>query len=147
VIAVFRSASLSVRKRHNDLGRRSTENEISNVTLLLLGVTIGGTMMADQFLNLRTLLIFGLGLFAFVIGLSAGLLTGKAAYYLSPSKINPLIGATGISAFPMAARTAHMIGRSEDPDNWLLMHAMATNTGGHSVGGAMLSLAPMFLGV
>jgi sodium ion-translocating decarboxylase beta subunit len=129
---------------------KSAENEISNVTLLLLGVTIGGTMMADQFLNLRTLLIFALGLFAFVVGLSSGLLAGKVAYHLSGGKINPLIGATGVSAFPMAARTAHMIGRSDDPDNWLLMHAMAANTGGQIAsvvaGGAMLSLAPMFLG-
>ena len=130
---------------------KSAENEISNVTLLLLGVTIGGTMMADQFLNLQTLLIFALGLLAFIVGISAGLLTGKVAYYLTGGKVNPLIGATGISAFPMAARTAHMIGRSEDPDNWLLMHAMAANTGGQIAsviaGGAMLSLAPMFLGV
>jgi sodium ion-translocating decarboxylase beta subunit len=130
---------------------KSAENEISNVTLLLLGVTIGGTMMADQFLNLQTLLIFGLGLLAFIAALSAGLLTAKVGYYLTRGKVNPLIGATGISAFPMAARTAHMIGRSEDPDNWLLMHAMAANTGGQIAsvvaGGAMLSLAPMFLGV
>ena len=107
--------------------------------------------MADQFLNVQTLLIFALGLLAFVVGLSAGLLTGKVAYYLSGGKINPLIGATGVSAFPMAARTAHMIGRSDDPDNWLLMHAMAANTGGQIAsvvaGAAMLSLAPTFLGV
>jgi len=118
---------------------------------LLLGVTVGGTMIADQFLNVQTLLIFALGLLAFIVGLSAGLLTGKVAYYLSGGKINPLIGATGVSAFPMAARTAHMIGRSDDPDNWLLMHAMAANTGGQIAsvvaGAAMLSLAPMFLGV
>jgi sodium ion-translocating decarboxylase beta subunit len=130
---------------------KSAENEISNVTLLLLGVTVGGTMLADQFLNVQTLLIFALGLLAFVVGLSAGLLTGKVAYYLSGGKVNPLIGATGISAFPMAARTAHMIGRSEDSDNWLLMHAMAANTGGQIAsvvaGAAMLSLAPTFLGV
>jgi sodium ion-translocating decarboxylase beta subunit len=129
---------------------RAAENEISNVTTLLLGVTIGATMTSEQFLNVGTLLIFALGLFAFVVGLSSGLLAGKVAYYLSGGKINPLIGATGVSAFPMAARTAHMIGRSEDPDNWLLMHAMAANTGGQIAsvvaGGAMLSLAPLFLG-
>lgn len=129
---------------------KSAQNEISNVTTLLLGVTIGGTMLADQFLNVGTLLIFGLGLFAFIVGLSAGLLTAKVAYYLTHGKVNPLIGATGVSAFPMAARTAHMIARSEDPDNWLLMHAMAANTGGQIAsvvaGGAMLSLAPLFLG-
>ena len=129
---------------------KSAQNEISNVTTLLLGIAIGGTMLADQFLNVGTLLIFGLGLFAFIVGLSAGLLTAKVAYYLTHGKVNPLIGATGVSAFPMAARTAHMIARSEDPDNWLLMHAMAANTGGQIAsvvaGGAMLSLAPLFLG-
>jgi len=128
---------------------KSAQNEISNVTTLLLGITIGGTMLADQFLNVGTLLIFGLGLFAFVVGLSAGLLTAKVAYHLTGGKVNPLVGATGVSAFPMAARTAHMIARSEDPDNWLLMHAMAANTGGQIAsvvaGGAMLSLAPLFL--
>jgi oxaloacetate decarboxylase beta subunit len=129
---------------------KSAQNEISNVTTLLLGVTIGGTMLADQFLNVGTLMIFALGLFAFIVGLSAGLLVAKAAYHLTGGKVNPLIGATGVSAFPMAARTAHMIARSEDPDNWLLMHAMAANTGGQIAsvvaGGAMLSLAPIFLG-
>jgi len=129
---------------------KSAENEISNVTTLLLGVTVGATMTTEQFLNLSTLLVFALGLFAFVVGLSSGLIAGKAAYYLSGGKINPLIAATGISAFPMAARTAHMIGRSEDPDNWLLMHAMAANTGGQIAsviaGGTMLTLAPIFLG-
>jgi oxaloacetate decarboxylase beta subunit len=129
---------------------KSAQNEISNVTTLLLGITVGGTMSAEQFLNFSTLLIFGLGLFAFLVGLSGGLLAAKTAYYLTGGKINPLIGATGVSAFPMAARTAHMIARSEDPDNWLLMHAMAANTGGQIAsviaGGAMLTLAPMFLG-
>jgi len=129
---------------------RSAQSEISNVTTLLLGVTIGGTMLADQFLNVTTLLIFGLGLLAFIVGISAGILSAKAAYYLTGGKVNPLVGGTGISAFPMAARTAHMIARSEDPDNWLLMHAMAANTGGQIAsvvaGGAMLSLAPIFLG-
>jgi len=128
---------------------RSAQNEISNVTTLLLGVTIGGTMIADDFLKLGTLLIFGLGLFAFIVGLSAGLLAAKVAYYITGGSVNPLVGATGVSAFPMAARTAHMIARSEDPDNWLLMHAMAANTGGQIAsvvaGGAMLSLAALFL--
>ena len=129
---------------------KSAQNEISNVTTLLLGVTIGGTMLADQFLNVGTLMIFALGLFAFIVGLSAGLLAAKVAYHLTGGNVNPLIGATGVSAFPMAARTAHMIARSEDPDNWLLMQAMAANTGGQIAsvvaGGAMLSLAPIFLG-
>ena len=96
----------------------------------------------------ETLLVFALGLLAFIIGISAGLLAAKVAYYVTRGKINPLIGATGVSAFPMAARTAHMIARQDDPDNWLLMHAIAANTGGQIAsviaGGALLTFLPTF---
>ncbi len=130
---------------------RSAQNEISNVTTLLLGVTIGATMSAEIFLRVSTLIIFALGLVAFIVGISGGLIFAKLAYYLTGGKVNPLVGATGISAFPMAARTAHMIARRDDPDNWLLMHAMAANTGGQIAsviaGGALLTLTPMFFAV
>ena len=109
---------------------KSAQNELSNLTTLLLGITIGGTMIADNFLTLRTLLVFALGLLAFTVGLCGGILFAKLICHLTKGKVNPLIGATGVSAFPMAARTAHLIARSEDQDNWLLMHAMAANTGG-----------------
>ena len=127
---------------------KSAENEVSNVSTLLLGIGIGGTMIADQFLTLETLLVFALGIVAFVSGLALGIIFAKIAYVLTKGRINPLIGATAVSAFPMAARTAHMIGRQEDPDNWLLMHAMAANTGGQIasvvVGGIILTYAPLF---
>lgn len=130
---------------------RSAENEISNIATLLLGITIGGTMLADVFLTPETLMVLGFGIFAFVVSLSCGLLAGKLAYYLARGKINPLIGATGVSAFPMAARTAHLIARREDPNNWLLMHAIAANTGGQITsvvaGGVLLTFLPMFFGL
>lgn len=127
---------------------KSAQNELSNVVTLLLGISIGGTMVAEKFLNITTLIVLALGIFAFVGDLTFGVLVAKVAYYLTKGKINPLIGATGISAFPMAARTAHLIARQEDPDNWILMHALAANTGGQITsvvaGAVVLSLLPMF---
>jgi oxaloacetate decarboxylase beta subunit len=129
---------------------RTAEQELTNIVTLLLGLTIGGTLSAENFLNVQTLLIFTLGLLAFVSGIVAGILLAKLASFLTHGKINPLIGSCGISAFPMAARTAHIIGREEDPDNWLLMHALATNTGGQVAsiiaGGVILTLVPLLLG-
>ena len=105
--------------------------------------------MADQFLRFETLLIFGLGLLAFISALALGILSAKIACVLTKGKINPLIGATAVSAFPMAARTAHMIAREEDPDNWLLMQAMAVNAGGQIasvvVGGVVLTYVALLL--
>lgn len=130
---------------------KSAENELNNIVTLLLGITIGGTMMAERFLTIETLLVFALGIVAFISGLALGVIFAKIACILTKGKINPLIGATAISAFPMAARTAHMIARQEDPDNWLLMHAMAANTGGQIAsvlaGGAVLTFAPILLGL
>jgi oxaloacetate decarboxylase beta subunit len=128
---------------------RSAQNEIANISTLLLGIAIGGTMEAERFLNIQTLLIFGLGLIAFVSGLSSGIMFGKLAYILTKGKVNPLIGACGSSAFPMGARTAHQIAKEEDPDNWLLVHAIAANSIGQVVsviaGGAILTFVPMLL--
>jgi oxaloacetate decarboxylase beta subunit len=128
---------------------KTAQNEITNISTLLLGVAIGGTMEAERFLNFQTLLVFGLGLVAFVSGLTSGIMFGKLAYILTKGKVNPLIGACGSSAFPMGARTAHRIGREEDPDNWLLVHAIAANSIGQVVsviaGGAILTFVPMLL--
>jgi oxaloacetate decarboxylase beta subunit len=127
----------------------AAQNELANVVTLLLGLSIGGTMRAEAFLNPTTIYIFGLGLVAFVSAISIGLLFAKAANMVTGGKINPLIGACGISAFPMAARTAHLLGRREDPDNWLLPQALAANVGGQiasvAAGGAILSYAPIIL--
>ena len=128
---------------------KSAENEIANVTTLLLAVVIGGTMNAETFLVFDTLVVFGLGLVAFVSAIACGVLFAKLVCFVTKGKVNPLIGTCGISAFPMAARTAHRIGREEDSSNWLLPHAMATNVGGQIgsvvAGGVVLTYATIIL--
>jgi oxaloacetate decarboxylase beta subunit len=115
---------------------RSSENEIANISTLFLGLAIGGTMNGHEFLKFHTLLVFGLGLFAIVIDTAGGILLGKAWYVLSGGKVNPLIGAAGISAYPMAARLVQAEGQRWNKQNFLLMHAMGANTGGQ-VGSVM----------
>ncbi|MCD6446194.1 sodium ion-translocating decarboxylase subunit beta [Candidatus Bathyarchaeota archaeon] len=128
---------------------KSAENEIANVTTMLLGIVIGGTMQAESFLVPETLLVFGLGLVAFISAIACGILFAKLVCFITKGKVNPLIGACGVSAFPMAARTAHRIGREEDSTNWLLPHAMATNVGGQIgsvvAGGVVLTYAKVVL--
>jgi len=129
--------------------RRSAENEIINVATLFLGLTVGSTMTAGSFLNLDTIQILILGLLAFVLDTAAGLLFGKLMSALSGGKINPLIGAAGISAFPMAGRLAAQVAQDEDFDNFILMHAMGANTAGQlgsvMAGGVLLALVTAIL--
>jgi carboxybiotin decarboxylase len=123
---------------------KSAQNEIINIATLFLGVTIGSTMSAASFLNLDTLLILLLGLIAFTLDTVAGLLFGKLMAFFSGGTINPLIGAAGISAFPMAGRLAAKVAQDEDFENFILMHAMGANTAGQlgsvMAGGVLLAL-------
>ena len=108
----------------------AAENEIANIATLFLGLAIGGTMAGSQFLTRETLMVFGLGLVAIIIDTVGGLLLGKLWYLLSGGKVNPLVGAAGISAYPMAARLVQNEGQRWNKKNYLLMHAMGANTGG-----------------
>ena len=123
---------------------KSAQNEIINVSTLFLGLTIGATMTAQNFLRLDTLMILGLGLLAFILDTVAGLLFGKLMAFFSGGKINPLIGACGISAFPMAGRLSAKMAQDEDFENFILMHAMGSNTAGQLAsviaGGLLLTL-------
>lgn len=123
---------------------RSAQNEIINITTLFLGLTIGATMTAEKFLNPITLAVLALGLLAFILDTVAGLAFGKLMYVLSGHKINPLIGACGISAFPMSGRLSAKVALDEDPDNFIIMHAMGSNTAGQLAsviaGGLLLTL-------
>ncbi len=131
---------------------KAAQNEIINIATLFLGLAIGATMTADKFIfdpatgewQLRTLLVLGLGLLAFVMDTVAGLLFGKLMSFVSGGKINPLIGACGISAFPMAGRLSAKMAQEEDFDNFILMHAMGANTAGQLgsviAGGVLLAI-------
>lgn len=109
---------------------KASENEIANVVTLLLGLAIGATMEGAKFLKAQTLLVLGLGFIAICLDTVTGVLFGKLMCFFTKGKVNPLIGAAGISAYPMAARVVQMEGRKYDDKNWLLMHAMGANTGG-----------------
>ena len=114
----------------------ASANEIANIVTLFLGLAIGGTMEGHKFLTPQTLAIFGLGFLAICLDTVTGVLFGKLMCFLTGGKINPLIGAAGISAYPMAARVAQVQGQRYDKKNYLLMHAMGANTGGQ-VGSVM----------
>jgi len=122
----------------------AAQNELSNLTTLFLGITIGSTMNGMDFLKPTTLYILALGLGAFVLDTAGGLLMGKIMYLLSKKKFNPLIGASGISAFPMSARIIQRFAAEYDFENFILMHAMGSNAAGQLgsvvAGGVVLAL-------
>jgi len=127
----------------------SAQNEIANVTTLFLGLAIGGTMNGNNFIRIETLYILAIGLLAFVMDTLGGVMFGKLMYVLSGKKFNPLIGAAGISAFPMSARIVQRVGQEYDFENFLLMHAMGANTAGQLgsviAGGVLLALVTQIL--
>jgi sodium ion-translocating decarboxylase beta subunit len=110
--------------------QKAAENEIANIVTLFLGLAIGGTMEGHTFLKPETLMIFGMGFVAICLDTVAGVLFGKLVCWMTGGKVNPLIGAAGISAFPMAARVVQTQGQLYDKKNHLLMHAAGVNTGG-----------------
>jgi oxaloacetate decarboxylase beta subunit len=126
----------------------AAQNELANIVTILLGITVGGMMIASEFLKFETIMIFVMGIVAFALDTAAGVILGKIMYLASGRKINPLIGAAGISAFPMSARVVQREGLKADPQNHLLMHAAGANTAGQIAsvvaGGAMLMLIPLF---
>jgi len=115
---------------------KASENEIANIVTLLLGISIGATMDGRVFLKPQTLIILALGFLAICLDTACGVLFGKLMKVLTGGKVNPLIGAAGISAYPMSARVVQREGQKYNPKNFLLMHAMGANTGGQ-VGSVM----------
>ena len=122
----------------------AAQNELANLTTLFLGLVIGSTMEGVNFIKPTTLLILALGLFAFVMDTVGGVLLGKLMNFFSGGKFNPLIGAAGISAFPMSARIVQRFGQEYDTSNFLLMHAMGANAAGQLgsviAGGVVLAI-------
>ncbi len=109
---------------------KAAQNELMNIVTIMLGLSVGATTSATTFLNAKTIGIVVLGLVAFSLGTACGVLFGKLMYIFSKGKVNPLIGSAGVSAVPMAARVSQKVGQSENPANFLLMHAMGPNVSG-----------------
>lgn len=108
----------------------TAQKVLANLVTLLLGLSVSASMTAEAFLNLQTLMILGLGLVAFIFDTAGGVVFGKILNLFLKDKINPMIGAAGISAFPMSARVIHKLGQAEDNQNFLLMHAIGANVSG-----------------
>ena len=128
---------------------QSAQHELANLVTLLLGLTVAFQMRAEQFVTWETLMILGLGLLAFLLDTAGGVLFAKGLNLFCRRKVNPMIGAAGISAFPMASRVVHKLGLQEDPYNFLLMQAAGANVGGQIAsviaGGMILSLVTPLL--
>lgn len=127
----------------------TAQNSLANLITIFLGLTVAVKMQAESFLNVQTLMILALGLFAFVFDTIGGVLFAKLINLFAKEKINPMIGACGISAFPMSCRVVHKMGLEEDNQNFLLMHAAGVNVGGQIAsviaGGLILNLIPKIL--
>ena len=108
----------------------TAQKVLANLVTILLGITVASQMQADKFLQFETLLILGLGLVAFIVDTAGGVLFAKILNLFMKKKVNPMIGAAGISAFPMSGRVVHKMGLAEDPQNFLLMHSIGVNVSG-----------------
>ena len=109
---------------------KAAQNELMNIVTIFLGMTVGATATADNFLTPKTILIICLGLVAFSVSTAGGVIFGRIMCKVSGGKVNPLIGSAGVSAVPMAARVSQVVGQKENPSNFLLMHAMGPNVAG-----------------
>jgi oxaloacetate decarboxylase beta subunit len=108
----------------------TAQNALCNIVTIMLGVTVGATANGENFIQIKTLAIVGIGLLAFSFSTAGGVLFGKLMYYITKGKVNPLIGSAGVSAVPMAARVSQNEGAKANPTNFLLMHAMGPNVAG-----------------
>lgn len=128
----------------------SAQNELANLVTILLGITIGSTMTAKEFLNPDTLIIMGMGLVAFIFDTAGGVIFAKILNLFLKNKVNPMVGAAGISAFPMSARVIQRLAQKEDPTNFVLMQSISANVAGQLgsivAGGLLLALVPVILG-
>ena len=109
---------------------KTVQNELMNIVTIFLGITVGATATAQNFLNFQTIKILVRGVVAFSLGTAGGVLLAKFMNLFLKNKINPLIGSAGVSAVPMAARVSQTVGQKENPANFLLMHAMGPNVAG-----------------
>ena len=119
-----------IRERVCERLSKTVQNELMNIVTIFLGVSVGATATGATFLTPKTLGIILLGVIAFSMGTAGGVLFGKLMYVITKGKVNPLIGSAGVSAVPMAARVSQKVGQQENPNNYLLMHAMGPNVAG-----------------
>lgn len=130
---------------------KAAQNELANIVTLLLGITIGSTMTAEGFLNIKTMMVMGLGLIAFIFDTAGGVLLAKLLNLFRTQKINPMVGAAGISAFPMAGRVVAKMALAEDKGNYIIMQAIGANVSGQIgsiiAGGVVLAVVGSMLGV
>jgi len=128
----------------------TAQNVLANLITIFLGISVAFNMTADKFLQVDTLIIMGLGLVAFIVDTAGGVLFAKLLNLFSKKKVNPMIGAAGISAFPMSGRIVHKMALEEDPQNFLLMHSIGVNVSGQIAsviaGGIILNIAAKLMG-
>ena len=128
----------------------TAQNVLANLITIFLGISVAFNMVADKFLKVDTLLIMGLGLIAFIVDTAGGVLFAKFLNLFMKNKVNPMIGAAGISAFPMSGRIVHKMAQEEDPQNFLLMHSIGVNVSGQIAsviaGGIILNIAAKLMG-